>query len=162
MQKRNVRFCALATMALGLGLTGCFGETIISAGAKVAGGQIASLTSGEIKLLNEAVVGVLATTNPGFTAEPLTDEQATALSDFLKANNLNTLEDFEALQQTAESNPESLEGLDALATAFNNGEGINVEDFDFDQILSALFGTGGGTGGLGGSTGNSGNTGGAN
>ena len=35
MQTGKVRFCALATMTLGLGLTGCFGESILSAGAKV-------------------------------------------------------------------------------------------------------------------------------
>lgn len=150
MKTQKGRFCALATMALGLGLTGCFGDTILSAGAKVAGGQIASLTSGEIKILNETVVGVLASTNPGFTAEPLTDDQASALSSFFVANSLNTLEDFETLQQTAESNPESLMGLDELASAFGNGEDFNADDFDFDQIINALFGASGGTGGLGG------------
>ncbi|MCA9254665.1 MAG: hypothetical protein KDA33_03465, partial [Phycisphaerales bacterium] len=117
MQTGKVRFCALATMTLGLGLTGCFGESILSAGAKVAGGQISELTANEIKILNETVVGLLASTNPGFTAEPLTDAQASAISSFFKANDLNTIEDFEQLQQTAESNPDSLEGLDELAAA---------------------------------------------
>jgi hypothetical protein len=152
MQLRKGRFCALATMALGLGLTGCFGDSILSAGAKVAGGQIASLTSGEIKILNETVVGVLASTNPGFTAEPLTDAQATALSSFFKANNLNTIEDFETLKQTAESNPDALMGLAELSAAFGNGEGFTEENFDFDQIFNALFGALGGTGGVGGTT----------
>ncbi|HPF40029.1 MAG TPA: hypothetical protein P5081_03780 [Phycisphaerae bacterium] len=149
MQTGKVRFCALATMTLGLGLTGCFGESILSAGAKVAGGQISELTANEIKILNETVVGVLASTNPGFTAEPLTDAQASALSSFFKANSLNTIEDFEQLQQTAESNPDSLEGLDELAAAFSDSETIDPDNFDFDQIFNALFGALGGQGTVG-------------
>ncbi|MCB9856732.1 MAG: hypothetical protein H6818_13715 [Phycisphaerales bacterium] len=149
MKSRNLRFCALATMALGLGLTGCFGDSILSAGAKIAGGQISQLTAGEIKILNETVAGVLASTNPGFTAEPLTDDQATALSNFFKANNLNSISDFEQLQQTAENNPDSLEGLDELSAAFNGGDAFDGENFDFDQIFNALFGALGGDGNVG-------------
>lgn len=160
MKTRTGRFCALATMALGLGLTGCFGDSILSAGAKIAGGQISSLTSGEIKILNQTVTDVLAATNPGFTAEPLTDAQADALSTFFKANNLNTIEDFESLQQTAESNPDSLEGLDELSTAFNGGENFDSENFNFDDLFNSLFGALGGDGnvGTGGTTVNGGST----
>lgn len=143
-------------MALGLGLTGCFGDSIISAGAKVVGGQISSLSTGEIKILNQTVIDVLASTNPGFTAEPLTDAQADALSNFFKANNLNTIEDFEALKTTAETNPDSLQGLSELEAAFAGSQNFDAENFDFDQIFNALFGALGGTGGttsMGGTTG---------
>lgn len=158
MRTRTGKLCALATMVLGIGLTGCFGESIVSAGAKVASGQISQLTSGEIKILNQTVTDVLASTNPGFTAEPLTDAQAEALSSFLKSNNLNTIEDFEALKTTAETNPESLQGLDELAAAFNNGQDYQGQDFDLDAIFNALFGASGGTGTVGTGTGTGTNT----
>lgn len=153
MRTGKGRFCALATMALGLGITGCFGDSILSAGAKIAGGQISQLTAGEIKILNETVVGVLSSTNPGFTVEPMTDEQADALSNFFKANGLDSIADFEQLQQTAENDPDSLEGLDELSAAYNGGDAFDGENFDFDQIFNALFGAFGGDGSVGGGSG---------
>lgn len=163
---KRIKFMALALSVAAVSSTGCFfGESILSAGAKLASGQISQLTAGELQILNQSVIGLLGSQNPGFDPQPLTTEQAEAVSNFLKANNLNTFEDFEALAKIAEENPELLEGLDELAAAFEgsdtNFDPDNFTQEDLDQLLAALFG-GADLGGFGqvgqGGSGNSGNT----
>src|SRR5690606_16222977 len=98
MMKRNGMMCGLMTSVLSVSmLTGCFGESVVSAGAKVAGGQITTLTVNEIKILNQTILDVLMSQNPGFEGKPLTDVQAHALLAFFIANDFNTLEDLEKL-----------------------------------------------------------------
>lgn len=159
MKNRKGTLCALATTVMSVTLlTGCFGESVLSAGAKVAGGQMASLTANEIKILNQTVLDLLAGENPGFTPEPLTDAQANAVSSFLQSNSLNTFEDFETLEEMIRNNPESIQGLDELEAAFaDQAENFDEENFDFDALINKIFGASGGTGGVG--TGGSGGSG---
>ncbi len=161
MLNNRIKLSVMLICGLAVSSTGCFfGDSILSAGAKLASGQISQLTPGELQILNQTISGVLAADNPDLQIEPLTDDQATAVSSFLAANNLNTFEDFEALGETARNNPESLQGLDELAAAFEgSGTDFDPENFtedDLNELLGSIFGgTDGGAleellGGLGG------------
>jgi len=154
MKTKRQRFCALVALMLPVGITGCFGDSILSAGAKLLSGQISQLTAGEIMILNDTVVGVLKAENPGFNPPPLTSTQAGALSTFFQANTVNTIEDAQNLAKTAQTNPDAIQGLDELAAAFAgsdlNIDPNNVDSTTIDQIFESIFGgsnTGGGTGG---------------
>ncbi len=144
MKSRNHRLCALFAAMLGVGLTGCFGESIVSAGAKVASGQIASLTAGEIIILNQTAADLITSMDPTASPPTLTTGQAQALSDFLTANDLNTLEDIEALTEAAESDPDSIQGLAALAAAFAGSETeLDADDpgaGELEDVLNTLLG----------------------
>ncbi len=163
MTLKSRKVCALFACGLSVSVTGCFGDNILSATAKLLGGQISQLTPAEIQILNEAVLGVIASQNPGFTPTPLTQPQAAALVSFFKANNINSFEDFERLKQQVADDPNAIQGLDELAAAFEGADtGIdenNVEE-TLDAIVQSLFG-GTVTGGTGTGTG-SGGTGGVN
>ena len=147
MMKRNGMMCGLMTSVLSVSmLTGCFGESVVSAGAKVAGGQITTLTVNEIKILNQTILDVLMSQNPGFEGKPLTDVQAHALLAFFIANDFNTLEDLEKLHGI---DPSTLKGLDALEAAFaEQGQDYEVLEFDHTSILSTIVPLGG-TGSIG-------------
>ncbi len=145
MKSKNYKLCALLAATLGVGLTGCFGETILSAGAKVASGQIASLTAGEIIILNQTAADLLNSQNPNAPATPtVTTAQAQALTDFFSANDLNTVEDFQDLAEAAQNDPDSIQGLDALAAAFAGSEtDIDPDNFDpdtVDELFNTLLG----------------------
>ncbi len=146
-------------MILGLSavsMTGCGAESILSATAKILGGQISQLTAGEIQILNQTALNVIGSTLNVETT-PLTLAQAEAVSSFLKINDLNTIDDFTTLASQAESNPESIEGLDDLADAFQGTDFDDEGEFDpsqlgnlFQAILGGVnTGGGGGTGGGG-------------
>ncbi len=145
MKSKNYKLCALFTAMLGVGLTGCIGESILSAGAKLASGQIGALTAGEIIILNQTAADLISSQNPNAPAPPtLTTGQAQALTDFFSANDLNTVEDFQALAEKAQSDPDSIQGLDALAAAFAGSEtDIDPDNFDpntLDDVFDTLLG----------------------
>jgi len=145
MLNNRIKLSVMLVCGLAISSTGCFfGDSILSAGAKLASGQISTLTAGELQILNQTVAGVLAADNPDFQLEPLTDDQATAVSNFLAANELNTFEDFETLGETAQNNPESLQGLDELASAFEGSntdfDPENFSEDDLNELLGAIFG----------------------
>lgn len=87
------------------------GGSLISAGAKVAGGNLSSLTADEIQILADAV----ADFNPDFKQE-VTDDQAAAAVEFLKANDINTIEDLQQLIEKADADPDSITIPDAVLT----------------------------------------------
>ena len=81
---------------------GCFGDprttdqgggSIITAGVKVATGQLASLTPDEIQIIGDNIANFITDAVP----VELTNEQAAAISEVLVANDLNTIEDITAL-----------------------------------------------------------------
>lgn len=107
----------VATLALTLvGLTGCpvaatpsrtsnqGGGNLVTAGAKIAGGSIASLTPDELQVITDKAVEV----NPNIDIPELSDEEAAAAVDFLVANDLNTLDDVVNLIQEAETDPNAI------------------------------------------------------
>ncbi|HWL94081.1 MAG TPA: hypothetical protein VNT79_11160 [Phycisphaerae bacterium] len=144
MKSIRTKFCAFLLSASAISVAGCFGDSILSAGSKVLGGQISQLTGGEIIILNQAAVEILQGSNPGYNGAALTVPQADAISVFLKANELDTLEDFEVLAQTAETNPEAVQGLEELGAAFDGSEYEDEEgEFDPSQLgdlLGQVFG----------------------
>lgn len=87
------------------------GGTLISAGLKIDGGEMSSLTPDEIQLL--------ADTANQFVQEidlELSDEQAEAISAFLQSNNLDSVEDFQSLLD----NPENVVIPDGAIALFEN------------------------------------------
>lgn len=80
------------------------GGSIVSAGSKVASGKISSLTPDEVQILTDAAEQA----DPGALSTQVDDAQAQAAVDFLKANNLNTVEQIQAFVAQAEANPASV------------------------------------------------------
>lgn len=102
MNVRRLVFCALLVsascfLAACIGLnprtTGQGGGTLITAGAKVLGGTMTTLTPDEIQLLGDQI----AARSTRFAGIEITDEQAEAASDFLVANDIDTIAELQAL-----------------------------------------------------------------
>ena len=118
MNVRRAVFCALLVSASGL-FAGCpgldprisnqGGGTLISAGAKVIGGTMTTLTADEIQILGDEV----ASRSTRFNGIDISDEQAEAASDFLVANDLDTVAEIQALVANPGDVqiPESVEAL---------------------------------------------------
>jgi hypothetical protein len=102
MNARRAVFCALLVSAACL-LAGCIGlnprtsdqggGTLITAGAKVLGGTMTTLTPDEIQILGDQI----AARSTRFAGIEITDEQAEAASDFLIANDIDTIAELQAL-----------------------------------------------------------------
>ena len=144
MRTKRQKLGALIVSVAAISVTGCFGESILSAGAKVAGGQMSQLTPNEIKILNQTVIDLLSADNPGFNPLALTDPQADAISNFLSVNELNTFEDIEAIVDLAQTNPEQIQGLEELAAAFEGTDTVidpdNLDPSTLDDVFGSLFG----------------------
>ncbi|RMF80653.1 MAG: hypothetical protein D6744_08000 [Planctomycetota bacterium] len=93
------------------------GGNIITAGAKVAGGNISSLTPDEVQVLADKV----ASNTTDLDIPELTDEQAAAAVDFLVANDVNTIEDVQNLIEQAEQDPTSIEIPDSIQELIDAG-----------------------------------------
>jgi hypothetical protein len=77
------------------------GGNIVSAGAKIAGGKISTLTPDEIQIVTDKAIEL----NPDISIPELTDEQAGAAIDFFEANEIDTLDDVVELIQAVEADP---------------------------------------------------------
>ncbi len=143
MTWKKDRCIVLVATALVVSAAGCFGESVVTAGSKVAAGQISTLSANEIKILNQTIIDVLTASDPTLTPTPLTDAQAEAVSAFFVANSLDTIEDFEALADASQTDPSSIQGLDALAAAFADSESEfdsdNIDEGDLDAIFEAVL-----------------------
>lgn len=128
MDARKAVVVSTTTIAALLFLTGCpkqqtrtnnqGGGNIVTAGAKVAGGNIAALTPDEIQILADNVTEFQDT--PVDVPE-LTDAQATAASDFLIANDVKTIEDVQSLIQQIEADPTSIVIPDSVQQLIDGG-----------------------------------------
>lgn len=113
-------FSAFAIASL-VALSGCMtaGEgNVITAGVKIASGQMTTLTPHEIQ--------VLATTAQDLVPEApqnisLTDAQASAVVDFLVLNEVNTLDELAMLIEQAEDDPDSIEIPEGAIQLFDSG-----------------------------------------
>lgn len=93
------------------------GGSVISAALKLANGTLTSLTPDEIQLVTDLVSDL----NPDIDVV-INDDQAEAAVDFLVANNVNSIEDIQALIAQAENDPNSLTipaSIEALIEAGN-------------------------------------------
>lgn len=99
---KSMKLLAGATLLSGsILLTGCpvadprtsnqGGGSILSAGTKIAGGNISGLTPDEIQIIGDAATSV------NEQVPTLSDEQADAISEFLVANNINSVDDVQAV-----------------------------------------------------------------
>lgn len=120
--------------------TGCGIFDLINAANKLQAGQIGSLTGNEIRVLSESAVAVLNQQN-GTNLTPMTQAQADALAAFLAANNVQTQQDLQNLQTTAQNNPGAIMGFAELAAAFGNSN-PNVDPTQLQQILQQSLGGG--------------------
>lgn len=112
------------------------GGSLLTAALKFANNNPGSMTADEIQIVSDLVIE-----QAQLSIDPLTDEQAGAVVTFIDDNNLNTIEDFRALQyadiddlvisdevrEVLESE-EVLEIIEALT-------GADFSGFDFDSIL---------------------------
>lgn len=80
------------------------GGSLLTAGAKVAGGNISNLTPDEIQIVMDKAIEL----KPSLAISPLSDTEAQAVVDFFQANNLNTLDDVVSLIQAAENDPSAV------------------------------------------------------
>lgn len=85
------------------------GGSIVSAAAKVASGQMTTLTADEVQILGDQI----AARSTRFAGIEVSDEQADAAVDFLDANDLNTVSEIKALVDNPGSIqiPESVQAL---------------------------------------------------
>ncbi len=93
------------------------GGNILTATGKIASGQLASLTPDEIQILADTALQA----NPELGQVELTDDQAQAASDFLKANHVNTIEDIQALIEQAQQDPNSVVIPESVLTLIDSG-----------------------------------------
>jgi len=93
------------------------GGSILTASLKIAGGQMSQLTPDEIQILADT----LTSSRSELALPPLTDEQAQAVSDFLVAHNINTVDDIQRVIDEAESNPGSVVIPDSVRQLFEAG-----------------------------------------
>lgn len=125
IKRGTLAVCALSMLSI---LTGCIfptdprtsnqgGGNILTATGKIASGQLSSLTPDEIQILADTA----AQANPQIPDIQLTDEQAQAASDFLKANNVNTVEDVQNLIEQAQQDPNSIVIPDSVTALFDAG-----------------------------------------
>lgn len=118
------------TGSLLISVTGCpFGDsrttnqgggTVVTAAGKVVGGQMTLLTPDEIQIVSDTISDL----SPEVSLFIGDDEAAVAV-DFLRANNLNSLEDIAAFAKEAANNPGSVVIPESLTQLLDSG--INLD-----------------------------------
>lgn len=118
-------------VALGLGgcavlLTGCpaqdprtsnqGGGSILSAGAKIAGSRISTLTPDEIQILGDTVSARSAQIELS-----ITDQQAADAVQFLVDNKVNSIQDIQRLVEQYQNDPNSIEIPESILDLFESG-----------------------------------------
>lgn len=115
----------LAAGGLTVCLTGCpttdtrtsnqGGGSLITAGAKVLGGEISNLTPDELQIAADTAADV--SDDPRLSGFALDDDDAAAIVEFLEVNGINTVEDIQRLAD----NPDALEVPESLQTLIDGG-----------------------------------------
>jgi hypothetical protein len=77
--------------------------TLLSAGAKVLANHLDQLNPDDIQVLSDKAIEV-----SGVNVTPLTDEQAEAVVNVMRANNITTIQSLDAFIQQAQANPASV------------------------------------------------------
>lgn len=112
--QRHTRFFGFIMFAsAGLLLAGCpfqdertsnqGGGSVITAVSKITGGRMTGLTADEIQILGDTVSDL----SPEIDIN-INDEQAAAVTDFLEANNLDSINEVEDFVHQAEDDPSSV------------------------------------------------------
>ncbi len=115
----------LVTSALLASVSGCMsggssGGNIFTATAKIAGGSMTTLTGTEVQ--------ILASTAEEFAASQgevvdlaLSDEQADVIVEFLVVNQIDTVQDLQAVIEQAQEDPDSIVIPDGALELFSAG-----------------------------------------
>jgi hypothetical protein len=116
--------CLCLTIAIGA--TGCFstdprtsnqgGGNLLTAGAKVAGERVYSLTPDEIQILADEVSARSSNFNLS-----VTDEQAADAAQFLKTHGVRSLAELEAIINQYRQDPGSIDIPDSVLDLFDAG-----------------------------------------
>ncbi len=137
------------------------GGSVLSAGSKVALGQMTNLTQDEVQILSDQVNTIISAANPSVPVQELTNAQADGFVDFLKQNTvpgsstagLNSIDDIQAFTQAAIADPSILVVPQSLIDAFaGTTDQIDTSNIDVNQLFGSVFGglTGGSTPSAGG------------
>jgi hypothetical protein len=131
--RKRVRAAAGLVVVTGLfvAVTGCMGSSdprtsnqgggnIITAGVKIATGEMTALTPDELQILGDLV----ASQNPAVPT--LDDDTAALLADFIDVNNLNSFDDINNLIAQVQADPESIVIPDGFTELFAN---LSLDDF---------------------------------
>lgn len=122
MNTRRAVFCAslVSGAFLFAGCIGLDGRTsnqgggnILTAGAKVLAGNMTTLTADEIQVLGDEI----STRSTRFAGLEITDDQADAASEFLVANDLDTIAEIQALV----ANPGNIQIPDSVEALLDAG-----------------------------------------
>jgi hypothetical protein len=92
------------------------GGNILTAGAKIAAGRISTLTPDEVQILGDTV-----SANSPQVEIWITDEQAADAVQFLKDNNVNTIQDIQRLVEQYRRDPDSIEIPQSIVDLFESG-----------------------------------------
>ena len=120
--------CALSLVATGC-LTAASPENEVTWAVKAAAGTLTEATATEWQAVAEVIDEVV----PGVDVT-LTDAQAEAIVEFVQDNEIDDLEDVEALVEQAQTDPESIEVPDAFLELFGD-----FSDEDFDSFPGRLM-----------------------
>ncbi len=117
-----IMLLALGVLSFGgcVGLGGCGGSTLLSAGIKIATGQMDTLTAEEILALVDFVQ------SQGYPVPSLTADQAALIVAFLKANNIKTFEDVNRVIEQAQNDPGSITLPAGFLELFREGQFGNL------------------------------------
>lgn len=110
--------CALSLATILGCAAGPGGGNLISAAAKIAFGRVSTLTPNEVQVLVEAV----NQNNPEHVAVAVDDAQAAAAVSFLKANDVNTIQDLQNLIDAVQNDPNSVVIPDAVLALIAAGD----------------------------------------
>ena len=135
--KSRIAFGLLCLSAVST--TGC---DSLSALTKLGDCSASFLTASDIVGLNASVKDLMAQQDPPTVIPTLSESQAQALADFLEANDANCVAEIQAVIEKADSDPNSVQGLDELAAAFEDSDDAfdpeNVTADDLENILANI------------------------
>jgi hypothetical protein len=138
----NTRLHVVTLCGLVAGLAGCDAFTALT---KLGDCNAGFLTATEILALNVSARDFLAQADPPVTIDVMTDAQAQAVATFLELNDAQCAQEIEALAEQADSDPDSVQGLDDLAAAFEGTDSSfdpqNVTAEDLQAIFDSIFGS---------------------
>lgn len=124
------------------------GGSILSAGVKVATGEMTMLTQDEMQILNDQIGSLLQAADPSLPVQEMTNEQADGVIDFLQQNSvpggstgLNSIEEIQAFAEAVQADPSILVVPQTLIDAYaGTTDSIDTENINIDELFSQLLG----------------------
>ena len=112
------------------------GGTVLSAIQKIKGDALDTLTPDEVQIVTDFLANLL-----GDADRQLTDEEADAIVQFLRIQQIQTTDQAEEFAQSAKDDPDAIGLPPALESLLENLKGLeSLRDLDLDHLdLSNLF-----------------------